>query len=295
MIRRLGYYCRKILPTVLDDALSYYEQLCKVLLKCNEVIDVVNGVVESVDNLERNVESNALELGNLSGTVEALGRGLDAVDAETRRVAVLAQNALPKTTTPGVLYGTDGAGQKEYPLANGPVGFTVGLRDAGGVMRVGTPVQDYDAVNLKYFRENSGGSSAEMVLKKVRISAPSGSGTVSIDVSDLDGIVDGTPIFVLYQMPNGEFSGPPSWGVALGGTQLNNGSFGGITGTPVAEMFTTSYPTAFSGWYAKGLLHMYYTQYGDSVIAHGETLDIWAYGNTITSVAYADVIYYKEG
>lgn len=33
------YYCQKILPVVYDDSLSYYEFLCKIAEKLNEVID----------------------------------------------------------------------------------------------------------------------------------------------------------------------------------------------------------------------------------------------------------------
>lgn len=33
------YYCQKILPVIYDDSLSYYEFLCKIAEKLNEVID----------------------------------------------------------------------------------------------------------------------------------------------------------------------------------------------------------------------------------------------------------------
>lgn len=33
------YYCQKILPVLYDDSLSYYEFLCKIAEKLNEVID----------------------------------------------------------------------------------------------------------------------------------------------------------------------------------------------------------------------------------------------------------------
>lgn len=38
--------CAKVLPLVYDDSLSYYEQLCKLTHKMNEVINNIN------DNLE---------------------------------------------------------------------------------------------------------------------------------------------------------------------------------------------------------------------------------------------------
>ena len=41
-IRRLHFYCQKVLPLVYDESLSYYEVLCKVKHKLNELIDSQN-------------------------------------------------------------------------------------------------------------------------------------------------------------------------------------------------------------------------------------------------------------
>lgn len=40
--KKLPFSCMKVLPTVFDDALSYYETLCQVTDKLNEVIEYVN-------------------------------------------------------------------------------------------------------------------------------------------------------------------------------------------------------------------------------------------------------------
>lgn len=37
-----NYHCQKILPLVYDDELSYYEYLCKLTNKTNEIIDNIN-------------------------------------------------------------------------------------------------------------------------------------------------------------------------------------------------------------------------------------------------------------
>lgn len=36
------YYCQKVLPLVYDNSLSYYEVLCKLTNKINELVDTVN-------------------------------------------------------------------------------------------------------------------------------------------------------------------------------------------------------------------------------------------------------------
>lgn len=48
-IKPLLYWCHKVLPLVYDDSLSYYEVLCQVVEKINEVIEVSNGIDEYID------------------------------------------------------------------------------------------------------------------------------------------------------------------------------------------------------------------------------------------------------
>lgn len=45
------FWCQKVLPTVYDDSLSYYELLCKVVAKLNEVIDSTNSVTDAFNEL----------------------------------------------------------------------------------------------------------------------------------------------------------------------------------------------------------------------------------------------------
>lgn len=47
---KIGYmnnaFCQKVLPLTYDESLSYYEFLCKLTHKINEVIEWVNGSLE---------------------------------------------------------------------------------------------------------------------------------------------------------------------------------------------------------------------------------------------------------
>lgn len=48
-INNIPYYrCQKILPLVYDDSLSYYENLCKLTSKMNEIIDDINDGFETL-------------------------------------------------------------------------------------------------------------------------------------------------------------------------------------------------------------------------------------------------------
>lgn len=45
------FWCQKVLPAVYDDSLSYYELLCKLVAKLNEVIKSTNGVTDAFNEL----------------------------------------------------------------------------------------------------------------------------------------------------------------------------------------------------------------------------------------------------
>ena len=49
-IEKLHYYCSKVLPLVYNDTLSYYENVCKVVERLNEIVDVVNEIPNYIDN-----------------------------------------------------------------------------------------------------------------------------------------------------------------------------------------------------------------------------------------------------
>ena len=43
-----NYHCQKILPSVYDDELSYYEYLCKLTDTMNKIIDIINDEFETL-------------------------------------------------------------------------------------------------------------------------------------------------------------------------------------------------------------------------------------------------------
>ena len=125
MIKELRFWVQKVLPLVYDDSLSYMELLNRVCFKLNEVIDLANGIDESItqqvnDIMNEWVEDGTFEelinqtaLGDLNdkvdgviGDVEALdGRVDDAeddIDSLEGRVAELEANP-GSVVTPQVL------------------------------------------------------------------------------------------------------------------------------------------------------------------------------------------------
>jgi len=56
-IEKLRWRCYQIIPLVFDEALSYYEVLCKGAKKTNELIDFVNEMAETVQDNTEEIEA----------------------------------------------------------------------------------------------------------------------------------------------------------------------------------------------------------------------------------------------
>lgn len=75
-LKPLRYWCHNILPLVYDESLSYYELLCKVINKVNDVVELVDEMtpelteyLQKVDNLAAEVE--ALKNGDYTDIIES--------------------------------------------------------------------------------------------------------------------------------------------------------------------------------------------------------------------------------
>ena len=62
-IDKVKFWCYKVLPLVYDDSLSYYELLCKVVSKLNELIekyasfdDIVAEIQTAIDALQKQID-----------------------------------------------------------------------------------------------------------------------------------------------------------------------------------------------------------------------------------------------
>lgn len=56
-LKPIRFWCQKVLPLVYDDSLSYYEFLCKVCDKVNEIISAQNKTNNELSNLTANLKS----------------------------------------------------------------------------------------------------------------------------------------------------------------------------------------------------------------------------------------------
>lgn len=68
-IRKLHFYCQKVLPLVYDESLSYYEVLCKTKHKLNELIDSQNLQDEEIKAIEKELTEVQNWIDNFDTTV----------------------------------------------------------------------------------------------------------------------------------------------------------------------------------------------------------------------------------
>lgn len=48
-VKPLRFYCQKVIPLVYDDSLSYYETLCKIADRLNQMIDIFNPAMSEIE------------------------------------------------------------------------------------------------------------------------------------------------------------------------------------------------------------------------------------------------------
>lgn len=138
-IAEFRFWCQKVLPTVYDDSLSYYELLCKVVnalkVEAEEVLnlgEIVDNCDESVKEYIKTVNEYKAEVEQFAGVVENASAVLDGVVlnewVEVPKTGVGYKFAVPRT---GVFYmmlaekvsGTAGGFRNEVLI---PCNFNVG-------------------------------------------------------------------------------------------------------------------------------------------------------------------------
>ena len=96
-IETLRFWCRKVLPLVYDDSLSYYEVLCKVAAKLNEVIENENTQNETITEgatqlsnlanaLADEIERAVVKEGDLQSALTALENAAEKIANKTNVV-----------------------------------------------------------------------------------------------------------------------------------------------------------------------------------------------------------------
>lgn len=81
-----GYFCHKVLPASFDDSLSYYEVVCKLTDKVNEIIATYDDLQEQIDALDSRIADNDTDISKLFTLVSDLD---DKVETYNSKVLAL--------------------------------------------------------------------------------------------------------------------------------------------------------------------------------------------------------------
>lgn len=96
MVDKFKFWCQKVLPTIYDDSLSYYEAICKIATYLNATIEQVNEFQKMIDALPETILNSEkfqqMLIDAVDGKIDALYKVVqDALDAFERE-----QNAFEK-------------------------------------------------------------------------------------------------------------------------------------------------------------------------------------------------------
>ena len=129
-------YCQKVLPTVYDDSLSYYEVLCKLTNEMNNIIDEFNSTVHKI------IESQFVlnEKGEWDAETEYTIHDLVLYEGSSYFATAPNTNVTPGTSSDWQLLAEKGA--KGDTGAQGPQG-PQGLKgDTGATGAQGTSIKN---------------------------------------------------------------------------------------------------------------------------------------------------------
>ena len=93
MVDKFNFWCQKVLPTIYDDSLSYYEAICKMATYLNATIEQVNEFQKMIDALPETIlnseEFQQMLTDAVDGKIDAMYKVVqDALDAfETEQTA----------------------------------------------------------------------------------------------------------------------------------------------------------------------------------------------------------------
>lgn len=81
----MPFWAQKILPAVYDDSLSYYQLLCRILQKYNEIIEVVNKHSETLVDHENRITTNTQNIELNRQQIEALKGALADLEKKVQQ------------------------------------------------------------------------------------------------------------------------------------------------------------------------------------------------------------------
>lgn len=83
------WHCQKVLPLVYDDSLSYYEMVCKLVAKCNEIIEQINDYDDVINELREalvDISDMKIAIDKINATIDTINSRIDEQDVVIKSV-----------------------------------------------------------------------------------------------------------------------------------------------------------------------------------------------------------------
>lgn len=185
MLNKLRFWCNKIIPLVYDEALSYYEVLCKVAHKINELVESNNELyattvfkVNDVEPVDGNVTLTPSDfegfVGSVNGVTPVDGNvtitGAD-ISGVIRTVNGFSPNSSGDVNT-GTVRSVNGKSPTSLPT---PGSITLNASDVGALPNSIDPVETVNGIS-----PDSNGNVNVGTVKSVNNTQPDSSGNVNL-------------------------------------------------------------------------------------------------------------------
>lgn len=82
----IRFHCYKVLPLVYDEALSYYEQLCKITKSVNDSIKAINDLNDAVTDIGENVTQITERVNSMTSEITAFEDGVNTKMAQINKL-----------------------------------------------------------------------------------------------------------------------------------------------------------------------------------------------------------------
>lgn len=277
-VEHLKMWVHKILPLVYDDSMSYYETLCKVVAKLNEVVTLSNEQTDYLNNwlttteesLERWKDDTETSLENKITT--DLGAAIDRLETEFADELLDAE---------GMIYGTQNGqpvpiesqywdNNANYFVTKSQNNAQLSSLHATGNTLDGTPEPSFVDKNAKYFRERA----ESWAVGKIN----------GVDVPDTDDTHENNAKYYAEQAREAALTFVPDPTL----TEANRPAEAKATGDAIADL--KSAINVSNGILSFGnSINVPYTIAGDGAIKHADG-DITTATGYVTNYQYTDYI-----
>lgn len=148
MVDKFKFWCQKVLPTIYDDSLSYYEAICKIATYLNATIEQVNEFQKMIDALPETILNSEkfqqMVTDAVDGKIDALYKVVqDALDAFERE-----QDAFEKEVND-----SNAAFQQQVNADNTKFKNDVNTANSQFKQEVNTKLSGYETDNARFKQE----------------------------------------------------------------------------------------------------------------------------------------------